>query len=145
MNKLPLDTDVLSDNIQEDNDGYIKINNFTHIPPPIPQDSDVDEIRNKNIKPHLEYNFKEGNRLIINKEKDINENKNEYLNSPNNTNEQFLNNINNSNMNMNITTSPHLFINQEDDMDVFPNYPRPSLGTSNNTFQQEFSNMKNFN
>ena len=144
LNKLPLDTDVLSDNIQEDNDGYIKINNFTHIPPPIPQDSDVDEIRNKNIKPHLEYNFKEGNRLIINKEKDINENKNEYLNSPNNTNEQFLNNINNSNMNMNITTSPHLFINQEDDMDVFPNYPRPSLGTSNNTFQQEFSNMKKF-
>jgi hypothetical protein len=141
--KIPQNADVLSDTIQENN-GNVGINNFTNIQPPIPQDTNgyveiknfttnpapipqdnngYFEIKNTSIKPPFEDNY-------MNIKNKIN-----YLNSANNNNGKFLNDITNSNMNMNLTTNQNLFNNQEeDDLDIYPNYPKPSLGAINNNF-----------
>ena len=59
-------------------------------------------------------------------------------------NEQYLNDFTNSNMNMNMTTNNNLFNNDlEDDMDIYPNFPRSSFGKSNN-LNQDNSNINNF-
>jgi hypothetical protein len=82
-------------------DGYVRIENITK-----------DNEANKNI-----------NNLNNNKDKIKNE-----IKDVNNTKDQFLNDYSNSDMN--ITTHLNLNNNQEeDDMDIFPNYPRPSLIT----------------
>ena len=141
--KIPQNADVLSDTIQEndgnvgiknfnniqppipqDTNGYVEIKNFTTNPAPIPQDNNgYFEIKNTSIKPPFEDNY-------MNIKNKIN-----YLNSANNNNGKFLNDITNSNMNMNLTTNQNLFNNQEeDDLDIYPNYPKPSLGAINNNF-----------
>ena len=141
--KIPQNADVLSDTIQEndgnvgiknfnniqppipqDTNGYVEIKNFTANPAPIPQDNNgYFEIKNTSIKPPFEDNY-------MNIKNKIN-----YLNSGNNNNGKFLNDITNSNMNMNLTTNQNLFNNQEeDDLDIYPNYPKPSLGAINNNF-----------
>ena len=107
--KIPQNTDVLSDNLPDEN-GYVRIKNISVVPP-------------------FEDNFMRNNKIGLNKGGNLNE-KNDLF--PNNINNE--NNINDiTNSNMNINTNANLFANQEyDDMDVFPNYPRPSLGTNDN-------------
>ena len=127
--KIPQNSDVLSDNIQEDN-GYVEIKNITTNQPPIPQDNNgYAEIKNINIKPPFEDNFFEKYKIG----KNINKNNINYLNSVNNTNDQFLNDIANSNMYMN-AMNPNLLNNQEvDDLGLYPNY-------RNKNFHQDFYN-----
>ena len=49
--------------------------------------------------------------------------------------------FNMTNSNMNINTNVQLFNNQDDDLDVFPNFQRPSLGT-NYDLSKEFNNFQ---
>ena len=114
INKIPQNTDVLSDNLPDEN-GYIGIKNIS-LKSPI-QDN----------------NFGVNNINMNTRENNINHFSN--INS---------NDVTNSNMNMNVTTHLNLFNNQEeDDMDIFPNYPRPSIGKNNN-LAEEFANINQF-
>jgi hypothetical protein len=114
INKIPQNTDVLSDNLPDEN-GYIGIKNIS-LKSPI-QDN----------------NFGVNNINMNTRENNINHFSN--INS---------NDVTNSNMNMNVTTHLNLFNNQEeDDMDIFPNYPRPSIGKNNN-LDEEFANINQF-
>ena len=46
-------------------------------------------------------------------------------------------------MNMNLNTNLNLFNNQkEDDMDIFPNYPKPFLG--NSKLHQQFTSTQKY-
>ena len=84
-------------------DGYVRIENITK-----------DNGANKNI----------------NNINNTNDNIKNVIKDGHNANDQFLNDFTNSNMNINMTTHLNLNNNQEeDDMDIFPNYPRPSLIT----------------
>ena len=67
-----------------------------------------------------------------------NKNPNNFANITDNS-IQYLN-CANSNMNMNLNTN--LFNNQVDSMDVFPDYPRPSLGRNDDIIAQ-FNNFQN--
>ena len=124
--KIPQNTmgDVLSDNVPEDN-GYVGVKNIFNKPP-------------------FEDNFMEIMRNNANKQNNVNYNPPNNMNVPNN-NEQYFNDITNSNMNIYMTTNNNLFNKgiEDDDMDIFPNYPRPSLGKSNDKYQ-DFPNMNNF-
>ena len=112
INKIPQNTDILSDNLPDEN-GYIGIKNSS-LKHPV-QDNNFG-VNNINLK------SRENNSLS-------------NINS---------NDVTNSNMNMNVTTHLNLFNNQEeDDMDIFPNYPRPSIGKSNN-LAEEFANINQF-
>ena len=78
---------------------------------------------------------------ILEMKPNINININNKMNDNNNymennvpTAQQFLNEITNSDMNINTDYNSNTLFNQdnkEDDLDIFPNYPRPSLGNEN--------------
>ena len=82
----------------------------------------VDQLKNDIKKEEKDININNnGNDFIDNTEQNLN----------NMTNNPFLNEINNSNMN--IDTANNLLNNDNgDDLDIFPNYPRPSLGNDLN-------------
>jgi hypothetical protein len=123
--KIPQNTmaDILSDNHVEEN-GYVGIKNIC-IKPPF-EDNFIENLsKSKDKVDNIYYNIMNYNNIPIN-------------------NEQYLNDFTNSNMNMNMTTNNNLFNNDlEDDMDIYPNFPRSSFGKSNN-LNQDNSNINNF-
>ena len=91
-------------------DGYVRIENITK-----------DNAANKNI----------------NNLNNIKDNIKNEMKDRRNTDDQLLNDYTNSDMNMNMTTHLNLNNNQEeDDMDIFPNYPRPSLITQKKILEE---------
>ena len=107
--------------VHNENDPYKIPQNTAEFPEDSPDNGYVG-IKNNTVN----NNNNEKNKSIFN-------NNHKNINTQNNN---YTNDITNSNMNMNLTTNLNLFENQgEDDMDIFPNYPRPSLGTNNNINQ----------
>ncbi len=109
----------------------IKNNNINIFP------LDSDYLPISEIKKSLNMNKKPNINININNK--MNENVN-YINNKNEnyntlTDQQFLPEITNSNMNINMDYNNNNLFNQnyeEDDLDIFPNYPRPSLGNQEN-------------
>ena len=112
--KIPQNTQNISKDTQPD-DGYVEIKNITVHKEP---DDGYTQIKKFTV--------------------------NNYQNNTNNiTNTQFYNDVTNSNMNMNLNTNLNLFNNQkEDDMDIFPNYPKPFLG--NSKLHQQFTSTQKY-
>jgi hypothetical protein len=98
-----------------------------------PHDSEylpVTELKKNIEKPPININIiDKNNNLPLKNIQDLN-----YGADINPINQQFINETTNSNMNININnTNNNLFNNSgRDDLDIFPNYPRPSTGNSNN-------------
>ena len=98
-----------------------------------PHDSEylpVTELKKNIEKPPININIIDNNNnLPLKNIQDLN-----YGADINPINQQFINETTNSNMNININnTNNNLFNNSgRDDLDIFPNYPRPSTGNSNN-------------
>ena len=124
--KIPQNTNILSNNAPED-DGYVGIKNIAN-------------------KPEFLQNYPNDNNLTnsIKLTNDSNANLND-INKTNDIDQQYLNDYTNSNMNININNNnTNLFNNNEkDDLDIFPNYPRPSLQESNN-FNKDIQNINDF-
>jgi hypothetical protein len=76
------------------------------------------------------------NQITVNNRQNNKVNRNSFDNMTDDSNQFF----NHNNSNLNINTNLQLLNNQVDDMDIFPNYQRPSLG-NNNDFSKEFNNF----
>ena len=105
----------------------------------IPEDTQPDDgyvgIKNISVSKEPDEGYTKINKITVNNyQKDMNKH------TKNNT----LNDISNSNMNMNLNTNLNLFNNQEedDDMDIFPNFQNPSLGNSAD-LNQKINNIQN--
>ena len=113
-----------------------KIPQNTQIPDyKFPADSEylpVTDLKNNVEKPIININI--NNNMNNNNNFNLNNvNDNNYETNINMTNQQFMNEMTNSNMNINVNNvNNNLFnnTNEEDDLDIFPNYPRPSLGNN---------------
>jgi hypothetical protein len=117
----------INNNMNNDITNNIMNNNINKNINIFPIDSDylpVSEIKKSlEMKPNININ-------INNK---MNDNNN-YMENNVPTAQQFLNEITNSDMNINTDYNSNTLFNQdnkEDDLDIFPNYPRPSLGNEN--------------
>ena len=112
--KIPQNTQNIPEDTQPD-DGYVGIKNIT-------------------VSKEPDDGYTKINKITVNNyQKDMN----------NNTNNKFLNDVTNSNMNINLNTNLNLFNNQEeDDMDIFPHFPNPSLGNSVG-LNQQLNNIQN--
>ena len=99
-----------------------------------PHDSEylpVTDLKKNIEKPQINNNIigNNNNNFNLGNIKDIN-----YEGDNNLSNQQFINETTNSNMNINVNNNNNdLFNNSSgrDDLDIFPNYPRPSLGNNN--------------
>ena len=99
-----------------------------------PHDSEylpVTDLKKNIEKPQINNNIigNNNNNFNLGNIKDI-----KYEGDNNLSNQQFINETTNSNMNININNNNNNLFNNSsgrDDLDIFPNYPRPSLGNNN--------------
>ena len=106
-----------------------------------PADSEylpVTDLKQNVEKPQINININNNinNNFNLNNVKDNNYN---YQTDHNTTNQHLMNEMSYSNMNINVNNpNNYLFnnVNEGDDLDIFPNYPRPSLG-NNSYFKAE--------
>ena len=124
----------INNNIMKNNMTNYKNNNVNIYP--LDSDylpiSEINKSLNSKTKPNINININNKMNENINFNNVINKNDN---NTIDNTlaDQPFFPEITNSNMNINNEYNNDLFNqkNEEDDLDIFPNYPRPSLGNEN--------------
>jgi hypothetical protein len=124
-----INNNIMNNNNNNNYSGNIMNNNMNKNINIFPLDSDylpISEINNKmEKKPNINININNKMRENV-----------DYMQNNALTDNQFLNEATNSNMNINtdLNTSNNLFNynNEEDNLDIFPNYPRPSLGIDDN-------------
>ena len=124
----------INNNIMKNNMTNYKNNNVNIYP--LDSDylpiSEINKRLNSKTKPNINININNKMNENINFNNVINKNDN---NTIDNTlaDQPFFPEITNSNMNINNEYNNDLFNqkNEEDDLDIFPNYPRPSLGNEN--------------
>jgi hypothetical protein len=131
--KIPQNTANFPEDTKPE-DNYVGIKNIS-----INKKANDDQVGIKNITVNNQPNdgYNRIKKITVNNGKNNNVYRNSIDNMTLNSNQFF--NMTNSNMNMN--TNAQLFNNQEDDMDIFPNYQRPSLGIGND-LAQEFNNYQ---
>jgi phospholipid-transporting ATPase len=131
--KIPQNTANFPEDTKPE-DNYVGIKNIS-----INKKANDDQVGIKNITVNNQPNdgYNRIKKITVNNGKNNNVYRNSIDNMTLNSNQFF--NVTNSNMNIN--TNTQLFNNQEDDMDIFPNYQRPSLGIGND-LAQEFNNYQ---
>ena len=149
ISKIPQNTDIFPEDTKPDSgyvgikditvnkqpaDGYVGIQNITVNNQPADGYVGIQNITTNNLP---DDGYVGINKIHVNNGP-YNKNPNNFANITDNS-IQYLN-CANSNMNMNLNTN--LFNNQVDSMDVFPDYPRPSLGRNDDIIAQ-FNNFQN--
>ena len=137
ISKIPQNTrqslnKVLSDTLPSNN-GYVGIhphdNGYIGIKP---DDNGYVGIKNIFVIPPFEDNFLSINKINVNKKINMNNNI-DNLYYPHDTRDQNYNDIGYSNMNMNMTNATLFNKQEDDDMDILPNYQNP-MELENNNF-----------